>query len=446
MQLKLLCYNAPTMYLVTVKLPSRLAAGFLAIMLFTFCISAASATEKLSAKSMKSPRDQDYKPFLQFFDKVYKTMEENYYLPVDARIYSQFIQRFKKRLYTELRKEGQSDNYVKWRGAAYMIQDLKSKEDIFSEFIPPKFAEKFEKKVLGKKVDLGIEGKLLPIGYVVTMIEPRSDAYVQGLRVKDIILAIDGRPSKSLKEDQVQDLLNPLVDSKVRLDYLTFGDNHPKKIEVVSQEYFKQTVFMVPVRVPGIYCLQIRSFNQKTSDDMLRYLVWIQKQENSGLILDLRGNPGGPPLAAREISAFFLPPKEEFAYFQRKGEVQSPLDVPFIPERFRYHGPLVILVNKESGSASELFSGVLQKRGRAILMGANTAGQVMLKSMFNFDDQSMLLLVTARGHFPDGSVFSFGGLIPDRREEDKNVDLVNAAALYLASEKENLQKAQAQVQ
>jgi C-terminal processing protease CtpA/Prc len=60
-----------------------------------------------------------------------------------------------------------------------------------------------------------------------------------------------------------------------------------------------------------------------------------------------------------------------------------------------------------------LFSGVLQDRERALLMGENSAGQVFLKSMFHFDDESMVLLVTARGHYPDGKVFSFDGLNPD---------------------------------
>ena len=171
---------------------------------------------------------------------------------------------------------------------------------------------------------------------------------------------------------------------------------------------------------------------------MFVYLSWIEKQsDNKGLILDLRGNPGGPPLAAREISSFFLTPGEDFAYFEGKNLPKALLDVPQIFEQYHYNGPIVILVNKESGSASELFSGAMQSRGRAALMGTNTAGKVLLKSMFNFDDQSMLLLVTAAGHFPDGRVFSFDGLSPDRKVDDKKADLVNLAALYLSSLKKS---------
>ncbi|HLD69495.1 MAG TPA: S41 family peptidase, partial [Candidatus Omnitrophota bacterium] len=138
-----------------------------------------------------------------------------------------------------------------------------------------------------------------------------------------------------------------------------------------------------------------------------------------------------------EISSFFLTPGEDFAYFEGKHQPKALLDVPKIPEQYHYKGPIVILVNKESGSASELFSGVMQSRGRATLMGTSTAGKVLLKSMFNFEDQSMLLLVTAAGHFPDGRMFSFEGLSVDRKVEEEKADWVNLAALYLASLKKS---------
>ncbi len=376
--------------------------------------------------------------YLDFFDKIYKTMDEKYYRPVSREIFDKFLHRFDAQLYAQLHKNGQGVKFVKWRSAAYLVDDLKDSGDVFSALIPPKYAEKYEKKVLGKNIDLGIEGKLTSVGFLVTTLEPRADAYMKGMRVKDIILAIDNKEVSSLTEEEIKTFLNPLENTKVMLYYLALATQEKKTIEVISQEYFKQSVFMVPVNVPGIYCLQIQTFNRKTSEDMFVYLSWIEKQQDDkGLILDLRGNPGGPPLAAREISSFFLTPGEDFAYFEGKNQPKAVLDVPKIPEQYHYKAPIVILVNKESGSASELFSGVMQSRGRAILMGTNTAGKVLLKSMFDFEDQSMLLLVTAAGHFPDGRVFSFEGLSVDRKVEEEKADWVNLAALYLSSLKKS---------
>ena len=376
--------------------------------------------------------------YFDFFDKIYKTMEEKYYRPVSREIFEKFLLRFDTQLYAELKKSSQGVRFVKWRSAAYLVDDLKDPGDVFSALIPPKYAEKYEKKVLGKNVDLGIDGKLNQAGFLVTSLEPRADAYLKGMRVKDIILAIDNKEVSSLPEEEIKKFLNPLENTRVTLYYLVEATQEKKTIEVISQEYFKQSVFMVHVQIPGIYCLQIQTFNRKTSEDMFVYLSWIEKQQDvKGLILDLRGNPGGPPLAAREISSFFLTPGEDFAYFEGKHQPKALLDVPKIPEQYHYKGPIVILVNKESGSASELFSGVMQSRGRATLMGTSTAGKVLLKSMFNFEDQSMLLLVTAAGHFPDGRMFSFEGLSVDRKVEEEKADWVNLAALYLASLKKS---------
>ena len=381
-------------------------------------------------------QDMDYQTYLDFFEEIYATMDKNYYLPVTRTSYDKFIEKFNAKIYDQVKGEGKSSQYIKWRSAAYLIDYLKSPEDIFSAFYPPKPAKEYEQKALGKEISLGIEGQLTALGFLVVRVEPRSDSYIKGLRPKDIILTVDGVDVRSLKEEDINKRLTPLENAKVALKFLSAAEKSEITIEVVSQEFFEQTVFLAPVDIPGIFCLELRKFNQKTSEDMFNYLSFIRQHGSiRGLILDLRGNPGGPPLAAREISAFFLTPNEEFAYFQKRNEPKAVLDVPRIPEQYRYSGPIVILTNKESGSASELFSGVMQKQKRALIMGTNTAGKVFLKSMFNFKDESMALLVTGRGYFPDGSVFSFNGVRPDKfLDVDKN-ELVRAAALYLASQK-----------
>lgn len=375
-----------------------------------------------------------YQQYLDFFEEVYQTMERNYYYSVQREDFNRFLKKFDRDIYGRLTNKKEKINYITWRSAAFLVDYLKDPEDTFSAFIPPKPAKEFEAKVLGQKMDLGIEGRLIEQGYLVTRVEPHSDAYTKGLRAEDLILKIDEVTVLGLKEEQIKSLLTPLVDTTVNIYYLSKIENREMTIAVVSKEYFKQSVFMVPVHMPNVYCLAIRTFNRKTSDEIFSYLSFIRRQtEESSLILDLRGNPGGPPLAAREISAFFLTPGAEFAYFQKRSEPKASLDVPRLPLAYHYQGPIAILVDQESGSASELFSGIMQQRDRAVLIGRPTAGKVLLKSMFYFKDESMLLLVTARGHFPDGRVFPYSGLTPDLLMSDETVDLVNFAAGYLVS-------------
>ena len=387
--------------------------------------------------------DPLYPEYLDFFEKVYKTLDENYYYPLDRDGFNRFIDKFSTKIYPELKAEGKSNSYVKWRSAAYLVEDLKAKEDIFSAFYPPESAAQYEQEVLGKQIDLGIQGEMKLEGFVVTNVEPRADAFEKGLRGGALIVKIDQLPVAGLSLEKVNQLLTPLENTLVHLEFIDAETKETRVIDALSKEYFKQTVFMLPLSVPDVYCLKIERFNRMTAEDLTRFMQYILEKGGKGIILDLRGNPGGPPLAAREISAFFLPPNSDFAYFQMKDQPKSGLDVPEIPEQFHYHGNLVVLVNKESGSASELFSGIMQRRGRAEIMGQNTAGQVFLKSMFHFDDKSMVLLVTARGHHPDGEVFSFDGVTPDEKMEDKHMgdDLIKYAATVLSQKVQDSTKA-----
>ena len=410
--------------------------------MMTFLLTSALAAQSDSVDptaAIIAPDQSDavkgvYDQYVECLERVYQTMDENYFRPVRREDFQRFKTKFDNEIYVKIGKKDEKSNFVCWRSAAYLVDHLKDSQDSFSAFFPPKAADNYEKKVLGEMIDLGITGTLTEKGYLVTFVEPRSDAFSQGLLEDDIILAIGGKSVLTLPEDEIQKSLTPLINTKVSLRYLDHKTQKQKTIKVLSQEYYKQSVFMVPVDVPGIVCLEIRTFNRKTAEDLFRFLSLAEQKEVMGLILDLRGNPGGPPLAAQEISAFFLPAGQEFAYFQKKGQPKAMLSVPEIADEFRFAGPVVILVNKDSGSSSELFSGVLQRFKRAVIMGTNTAGKVFLKSMFHYDDGSMLLLVTSQGHFADGSVFDFNGITPDYPLSDEKADLIHIAANYLRSQ------------
>ncbi len=412
--------------------PSSFVAFLIALVIFCYSGSVQAEPAATPAKQLTSDQD-DYQSYINFFEEVYKTMNENYYQPIKREDFDAFIQKFNTKIYSQLKEEKKSDNYVRWRSASFLVKNLKTEEDVFSEFYPPEPAKEYQASALGVRRDLGIEGSLVKEGYKITKIEPRSDAYQKGLRVDDVIIKVDQEVLNSLTEEKVKELLSPLADTIVKLSYVPVNQTEVKEVDVVSKEFFQQQLFIKDTKVPYIYCLEMKHFNQKTSEDMFRFLQYFKSLGPiKGLILDLRGNPGGPPLAAREISGFFLPAGEEFAYFQKKDQPKALLDVPMLPSEYHYDGPMVILVDEKSGSSSELFSGVMQKRKRAILMGRNSAGQVMLKSMFHFDDGSMVLLITARGHHPDGATFSFQGLQPDRYvKPEENLDLVDYATKYL---------------
>ena len=407
--------------------------GFSLVAVFSFLFLLFVVNLSAETLSIQNPEEQKvYQSYLDFFEEVYQRMDQSYYYPIKRENFDRFINKFNTEIYSKLEQRQLFDEFVNMRSGALLVDFLKTKEDIFSALYPPQAVDDFKEEVLGKRSDLGIEGQLVDDGYKVSFLEVRSDAYVKGLRENDILVSIDGKKISKLTLKMIVEKLTPEIGTVLKLAYLD-SEKKKKVISVEAKEYFKQTVFPVTMHVPDVYCLQIQRFNQKTAEDLSRYLIVINQQGPTALVLDLRGNPGGPPLAAREISSFFLTPGDEFAYFQRKGDERNILDVPKIPDPYLYHGPIAILVDKESGSASELFSGIMQKQKRALLFGSRTAGQVFLKSMFNFDNNAMLLLVTARGHFPDGNIFNFDGLVPQFYVDDKGSDLTYFAAGFLTA-------------
>jgi len=403
--------------------------SFLILIIISFCI----VSRPVAAGPMTSDTDKDYQQYTDYFEKVYKTFEENYYLAPDRSVYEHFLKKFNANIYAQLKSEGKSNDYVRWRSAWYLVDALRSKDDRFTQFYPPKPAVKFQHEALGQKIDLGIEGKKEIIGFLVTRMEPRSDAYDKGLREDDLILKIDGAPVKRMTQEVIESKLTPLINTHVKLFYLSHETKVNKTIEVVSKEYFKQTVFLHPVPVDGVFCLEVPKFDRMTGPDMERFLKVIEAQNAKGLVLDLRGNPGGPPLAAMEISGFFLKGGDEFAYFQKRNAPKADLVVPAYDPQEQFTGPIVILVDADTGSAAELFAGIMQFRGRAVVLGVNTAGQILLKSMFPMGDGSSIALVTARTHYPDGSVFGFDGITPNKIISDAPKDgLINLAAALIA--------------
>jgi len=378
-------------------------------------------------------KNKDYQQYVDYFEKVYKIFEDNYYLPPDRAVYNQFLQKFNTLIYAQLKGEGKSDDYVRWRSAWYLVEALHSKDDRFTQFYPPKPAEKFQHEAMAQKVDLGIEGKKASLGFLVTRVEPHSDAYFKGLREEDTILQIDGQSVQPLPETAIDAKLTPVINTNVKLLVLSNDTKQQETLEVVSKEYFRQTVFLHQTPVEGVICLEINHFNEMTANEVYAFLKSINTQELKGLVIDFRGNPGGQLGGALEMSSFFLKDGDEFAYFQQRNVPKYDLKVPELTVGLKLACPMIILVDSGTGSCAELFAGIMQFKKRAYVLGVNTAGQILLKHIFPVGDGSTIGLVTARGHYPDGTVFGFDGITPDKIITDAPKDgLINLAAALIA--------------
>ncbi|MDD5421845.1 MAG: S41 family peptidase [Candidatus Omnitrophota bacterium] len=353
-----------------------------------------------------------YKPYLDLLASVYEKMETFYYKPVSKAAYEEYVQKYKASILAKLTETDHKIDIIAHRGAGLLVNRLKDPKDKFTNFIPPKEAREYSKKIYGYEYGIGVEGRLTKDGYFIEHVQIRSDAYAKGIRDNGIILKIDGVDIGKLDETRIKELIYPPLNTVVTLDIAPAGTKKISTYEILCEEYFNETITAIPTGTSGIYCLKISAFNRMTGEDLKGYIKDIAGKKTKLLILDLTDNPGGPPLAVYELSGIFLPPKQKLFYYRKKNVQDFGLVSP--SSDIHYDGPVVILINKGSGSAAEIMAAVFKEYGRGLVMGKEpSAGMAFLKSSFIFDDGSMLAMITGNTYLFNGAELDTTGVQPD---------------------------------
>ena len=350
-------------------------------------------------------------------------MNQNYYQPVSKQVYNLYIDRYKESVLSKLPPAAHKIDKIAYIGAGLMVENLKNPDDEFSGFIPPKEAKEYSKKVYGYAEGIGITGNRTPEGYLIEDIEIRSDTYEQGIRAGDIILKIDEKKVTGLSDEELHNLLYPALGTIINLEILHPVKEKIAKYKVECKKFFKETVSDIPTKIPYVFCLKIEKFNKKTAEDLKRYLADFLKGKIELLIMDLRDNPGGPPLAVHELSGIFLEPKTKLFYYKKRKEIVAALTAP--ESEVQYQGPLAVLINKGSGSASELLAATFKEYGRALVCGKEkSAGFTFLKHAYDFDDGSMLTLITGFAYLASGTKLETEGVQPDYSVPEEASDIL----------------------
>jgi C-terminal peptidase prc len=393
---------------------------FLITVVLLVCVSALAY-----GYSRKAKEEAVFKTYVDYFKSVYDIMEKEYYLPVSKEAFEQYILDFKVKIYEkQVKNRTKIDNNIKHVGTGIMVSKLKDQADPFTNFFPPQMVKQFKESVLGYGGDVGLEGTLRDERFIITQVEPRSDAFKKGIAIGDEVLKVEGKPVAALSQEQIQKIFSPVVGKEVGVEVFFTKTKKTAPMILVSAQYFKQSVFPVSTGDPKVACLKIKFFNQETGNEIRDAVSRLNKDNIGKLVLDLRDNGGGPPLAAWDISGVFLAPQQRLFYFQRRQ--QPPSGLITSPSEIRYQGDVAILVNKGTGSASELFSGIMQAYRRAELIGQHTAGMVYLKSIFDLQDGASLELTVAKGYLFNGNPISADGLKPDVALPDDANLLVSA--------------------
>lgn len=249
----------------------------------------------------------------------------------------------------------------------------------------------------------------------VKVIAPIDDtpAAKAGLQAGDVILRLDGRPMKGVALSDAVKQMRGEPGTNIELTVLREGKGEP----------FSVTLTRAVVQVKSVRSrliddslgyVRLSQFQSRTGKDLVAAVNALKQEAGgqlSGLVLDLRNNPGGVLNAAVQVSDAFLREGQIVYTDGRRKNLQSSWTAT--PDDVLDGAPLVVLVNSGSASASEIVAGALQDHGRAIIMGTATFGKGSVQTIMPLQEGGAVKITTARYYTPSGRSIQAEGIKPD---------------------------------
>ena len=327
--------------------------------------------------------DSDVKTSLNLFTRVYDVVEQNYAEPVDPD----------KAIY------GPSNSNV---GA---IPGALRTLDPHSNFFDPRAFSALREDQEGKYYGVGMSimarpGKMGKLVTVVVAPIPGSPAFRAGLRPGDVVAKVDGKSTEGLGTAQVADMLKGPKGTRVHITVSREGTEQPLEFDITRDEISQKSVEDGFLIRPGIAYIHVSKFNENTNDELTDALKKVNERGLQGLILDLRGNPGGLLQEAVEVSDHFLEKGQLIVYHYGRHSQEKRYSATRGDNGNEY--PIVVLINRMSASAAEIVTGALQDHDRALVMGEPSFGKGLVQTVYPLSEHTGLALTTARYYTPSG--------------------------------------------
>lgn len=352
---------------------SRTRRAFFSILVFfaTCAFIGILVSQRVGAQA--SSDDATLRTNLRDFTSVYDIVEQNYAEPLNG-------DRAEKAIYD---------------GA---IPGMLRVLDPHSSFYDPKAYAKMREDQHGKYYGVGM--LIEPQENKIVVVSPfeGTPSFKAGIRPGDIITAIDGKPTDNMSTEDVADLLKGPKGTHVHITISREGTPKPLLFDLVRDEIPHNSIDLAFMIRPGIGYIHITNFQETTGHELADALD--NMGNIHGLVLDLRGNPGGLLSEAVAVCDKFL----------QKGQVivsQRGRAFPEVVYRAtRGNGghdyPIVDLVNHGTASAAEIVSGALQDHDRAIIAGETTFGKGLVQTVYPLSQDTGLALTTYHYYTPSG--------------------------------------------
>lgn len=270
--------------------------------------------------------------------------------------------------------------------------------DPHSNFYDPKAYAQMREDQHGRYYGVGMT--IQPQGNKIVVVAPMegTPSYKAGIRPGDVIMSVDGKTTENLDSAGVATMLKGPRGTHVQVTMGREGAPKPLVFDLVRDEIPRYSVDLAFLIKPNVGYIHVTNFMETTSREVGDALEKFGP-DMRGLVIDLRGNPGGLLNEAVNVSDKFLH-KGQVVVSQRGRAF--PDQIYRSPKGSEAKYPIVILVNRNTASAAEIVSGALQDHDRALIVGEATFGKGLVQTVFPISENTGLALTTFHYYTPSG--------------------------------------------
>jgi len=281
--------------------------------------------------------------------------------------------------------------------------------DANSNFMDPEENKAFQQNLSGQFEGIGIEIAIKE--EILTVVTPlaNSPAELAGLKSGDIIVQIGDTIASTLTLDEAVGMIRGPKGSQVKLLITRNGEFEAREF-VINRDTIEIESATFEMRDDDIAVIRIARFGEDTGIKVGEFAQQILDKKAKGVVLDLRGNPGGFLEVSVDVASYFIP--EGVIVSEEYGDGKT--------QEYKARGdallkdmPLIVLVDEGSASASEILSGALQDYGRAKLVGVKTFGKGSVQELKPLEQDTSLRLTVALFVLPKGRKIDHQGIMPD---------------------------------
>ena len=298
---------------------------------------------------------------------------------------------------------------------------VKATGDRWSYYIPASQYEAHKEQSENAYVGIGITIQQAEdgSGFLIVMVNQNGPAQEAGVRVNDLLIAVEDQDVREMTADQVRELIRGEAGTKVSLTVMRQGEHQTLAVE---RRRIESAVATGQMLADGIGLVKISNFDERCASESIAAIQKLQQEGAKKIIFDVRNNPGGYAEELVKLLDYLLPEGDLFRSVSYDGtEKVDTSDADCLDM------PMAVLINGSSYSAAEFFAAALQEYQAATIVGEPTVGKGVYQTTISLGDGSAVALSTGKYFTPKGNSLTDVGVTPDVRVD---VDEETAEKIY----------------